>query len=244
MLVGSDAEVIDDLRRRMAAMPGRGEQAARRAPVRREVLPVPAALAELLPDGGLPKGAVVAYAGANALLSGVLASVTGAGGHAAVVGMPGLGLLATAEMGAQLSRLAVIPDPGPDPIEVAAVLLDGLDLVLLDLRGATAAPARCRVLAARARTHAATLLVTGGRWDNPALRLDTRVTGYAGLGVGRGLLRSVCLDVRVRSRSGPARHGRLDLCARSGRTEWRAGIAVAVQRAESDGGEVLREAVS
>ncbi|WP_043647919.1 hypothetical protein [Nocardia thailandica] len=243
--MGSDAKTIDELRRRMAALPGRGEQATRRAParepLRREVLPVPAALADLLPDGGLPKGAVVAYVGANALLSGLLAAVTAAGGHAAVVGMPGLGLLATAEMGAQLSRLAVIPDPGPDPVEVAAVLLDGLDLVLLDLGGTSVAPARCRVLAARARNRAATLLVTGGRWDNPTLRLDTRVTGYAGLGAGRGLLRSVCLDVRVRSRSGPPRHGRLDLCARAGRTEWRPGAGPDARRA---GVAEAREAVS
>ncbi|MFF0542669.1 hypothetical protein ACFYTF_07510 [Nocardia thailandica] len=115
--MGSDAKTIDELRRRMAALPGRGEQATRRAParepLRREVLPVPAALADLLPDGGLPKGAVVAYVGANALLSGLLAAVTAAGGHAAVVGMPGLGLLATAEMGAQLSRLAFSRVPTP-----------------------------------------------------------------------------------------------------------------------------------
>src|SRR5262249_52477307 len=30
-----------------------------------------------------------------------------------------------------LSRLAVIPDPGADPVEVAAVLMDGMDLVVL-----------------------------------------------------------------------------------------------------------------
>ncbi|WP_336085212.1 hypothetical protein [Nocardia sp. SSK8] len=222
--LGARERTLDELRRRMAAVPGRGAAAAARTPreqpLRREMLPVPAPLAELLPEGGLPKGAVVAYSGAHSLLTGLLAAVTGAGGHAAVVGLPRLGLLAAAEMGAQLSRLAVIPDPGPDPAEVAAVLLDGLDLVVLGLDGFAVPPARCRVLTARARNRGATLIAAGGTWTDPALRLDSRVTGYRGLGAGRGRLRSVCLDVRVSAKAGPPRHGRMDLCAHAGRTEW------------------------
>lgn len=227
--MGSDAlspgqGTLDELRRRMAAIPGRGEAASGRIPseqrLRRDRLPVPAPLADLLPDGGLPKGAVIAYSGAHSLLTGLLAEVTAHGGHAAVIGLPRLGLLAAAEMGAQLSRLAVIADPGPDPAEVAAVLLDGLDLVVLGLGGLAVPPARCRVLAARARNRGATLVVAGGEWTNPSLRLDSRVTGYRGLGPGRGRLRSVCLDVRVSAKAGPPRHGHIDLCARSGRTEW------------------------
>lgn len=240
--VAARARTLDELRRRMAAVPGRGESAAghipREQPLRRDLLPVPAPLAELLPDGGLPKGAVVAYTGAHSLLSGLLAAVTGGGGHAAVVGLPRLGLLAAAEMGAQLSRLAVIADPGPDPGEVAAVLLDGLDLVVLGLDGVVVPPARCRVLAARARNRGATLVVAGGTWANPTLRLDTRVTGYRGLGAGRGRLRSVCLDVLVSAKAGPPRHGRIDLCARAGRTEWLA------REAENRAAADVREAVS
>ncbi|MET9210912.1 MULTISPECIES: hypothetical protein [Actinomycetes] len=236
------ARTLDELRRRMAAVPGRGESATAHIPreqsLRRDLLPVPAPLAELLPDGGLPKGAVVAYTGAHSLLSGLLAAVTGGGGHAAVVGLPRLGLLAAAEMGAQLSRLAVIADPGPDPGEVAAVLLDGLDLVVLGLDGVAVPPARCRVLAARARNRGATLVVAGGTWTNPSLRLDTRVTGYRGLGAGRGRLRSVCLDVRVSAKAGPPRHGRIDLCAKAGRTEWLAREAEIREAAD------VREAVS
>lgn len=115
--VAARARVVDDLRRRIAAVPGRGESAATHTPreqrLRRDLLPVPAPLAELLPEGGLPKGAVVAYTGAHSLLSGLLAAVTGEGGHAAVVGLPRLGLLAAAEMGAQLSRLAFSRVPTP-----------------------------------------------------------------------------------------------------------------------------------
>lgn len=208
----------------MAAIPGRGEAAAERMPraveLRREALAVPPALAELLPDGGLVKGSVVAYSGANSLLVGLLAAVTEGGGHAAVVGMPRLGLLAAVEMGAQLQRLAVVADPGPDPVEVAAVLLDGLDLVVLGLGGAAVAPSRTRVIAARARSKGATLVVTDGRWPDPSLRLDTRVAGYGGLGAGRGRLRSVRLEVAVRGKTGPPCHGRIELRPNASRVEW------------------------
>lgn len=218
------APSLAELRRRMAAVPGRGESAAQRVPLgaesRRPALPVPAALAPLLPDGGLVTGSVVAYTGANSLLAGLLAAVTEGGGHAAVVGMPRLGLLAAVEMGAQLRRLAVIADPGPDPVEVAAVLLDGLDLVVLGLGGATVAPARSRVIAARARNKGATLVVADGRWPGASLQLDARVAGYAGLGRGRGRLRSLGLTVEVRGKAGPPRRGRLDLCPNAGRVEW------------------------
>ena len=218
---------LAELRRRMAAIPARGAelaQVSRRPPeadeLRAGVLPVPPALADLLPAGGVPKGAVVAYSGAGSLLTGLLAAVTGEGGYAAVIGLPGFGLLAAAEMGADLGRLAVVADPGPDPVEVAAVLLDGVDLVVLGLAGVSVPPSRTRVLAARARSKGATLVVTGGDWSGPMLRIDSRVAGYSGLGLGRGRLCSIHLDVRVRSRSAPARTGRLDLCPRDGRVEW------------------------
>lgn len=186
----------------------------------RGFLPVPSALAGLLPGGGLPKGAVVAYSGAGSLLTGLLAEMTASGGYAAAIGLPRLGLLAAAEMGADLGRLAVVADPGPDPVEIAAVLLDGLDLVVLDLAGRSVPPGRTRVLAARARNKGATLVVTGGVWSGPLLRIDTRVSGYSGLGRGRGRLCSLQLDVRVRTRSVGTNIGRLNLCPGVGRVEW------------------------
>lgn len=200
---------------------GGGEGARRLAEqVRREALPVPSALESLLPEGGLAKGSVVAYTGASSLLSGLLAAVTGAGGHAAVVGLPRLGLLAAAEMGARLDRLAVVTDPGSDPLEVASVLLDGLDLVVLGLNGASVPMSRTRVLTARARSKGSTLVVTGGSWAGPVLRIDTHVAGYSGLGRGCGRLRTVRLNVSVHGRSAQARQGYLALCPSNGRVEW------------------------
>ncbi|NEW30097.1 hypothetical protein [Nocardia cyriacigeorgica] len=238
------AQELAELRRKIAAVPGRGESAAARLPtsegVRRQTLPVPSALAELLPDGGLVKGSVVAYAGAGSLLAGLLAAVTADGGHAAVVGMPKLGLLAAAEMGAQLGRIAVVADPGQDALEVAAVLLDGLDLVLLDLGGAAVAPARARVIAARARNKGAVLVVTGGRWPAPSLRLGTRVAGYTGLGLGRGRLDSISLEVEVAGRASTPRTGRITLRRRAGRMEWTSSETHATASEPSD----VRDAAS
>ena len=85
----------------------------------------------------------------------MVAAVTAAGGHAAIVGQPDMGLLAAVEMGADLSRLAVIPDPGADPVEVAAVLMDGMDLVVLGLGARSVPPTRARAVTARAGRRAA-----------------------------------------------------------------------------------------
>ncbi|WP_206491782.1 hypothetical protein [Rhodococcus sp. KRD162] len=238
------------LRSRMAAVPSRGETASVRidnsdaAPARSElddsepstasesavrqrpVLPVPSALIEVLPHGGLVRGTVASVSGAGSLLIGLVAAVTGAGGHVAVVGQPRFGILAAVEMGAQLSKLALIPDPGPDPVEVAAILLDGVDLVVLGLGGLSVSPTRARAVVARARSKGSTLLVTDGHWDGAELRLDASVHGYDGLGtgreLGRGRLRGVRLSVCARGKAMRPRTVRLDLRSENGRIEWHA----------------------
>src|ERR1700733_6411368 len=140
-------------------------------------LPVPQLLADVLPDA-LPRGTVAVLSGARSLLLRMVATVTAAGGNAAIVGQPDIGLLAAAEMGADLSRLAVIPDPGTDPVEVAAVLVDGMDLEVLGLGGCRVPQTRARAVVARARNKGCTLLVTGGDWQGAPRRLAARVCGY------------------------------------------------------------------
>ncbi|GAB1813900.1 hypothetical protein MUNTM_29390 [Mycobacterium sp. MUNTM1] len=136
-------ELLESLRRKMAAVPGK--TSGRAAPVG-DLLPdseaqlaLPPWLADLLP-APVPRGTVAVLSGARSLLLSMVTAVTAAGGNAAIVGQPDIGLLAAAEMGADLSRLAVIPDPGTDPVEVAAVLVDGMDLVVLGLGGRRGAP--------------------------------------------------------------------------------------------------------
>jgi hypothetical protein len=144
----------------------------------RERLAVPPALARLLPGAGLIRGTVVALEGARSLLLSLIAQVSADGGHVAVIGQPQLCLLAAAEMGADLSRIAVIPDPGPDPVEIAAVLLDGLDLVVVGLGGISVPPSRSRVVMARARSKGAVLVVTDGTGSGAHVKLQSRVCAY------------------------------------------------------------------
>jgi hypothetical protein len=161
-------------------------------------LPLPPVLAEVLPDG-LPRGTVVVLSGARSLPLSMVAAATAAGHNAALVGQPDAGLLAAVEMGADLSRLAVIPDPGTDPVEVAAVLTDGLDLVVLGLGGRAVPPARTRAVTARAHQKGCTLLVTDGDWPGAPVRLAARVCGYETGPPGFGRIRAVRRDVRARA---------------------------------------------
>jgi hypothetical protein len=159
------AEQLESLRRRMDAMSGR----------------VAARPDELLPEAEpalLPRGTVAVLSGARSLLLRMVAAATAAGGNVAIVGKPDLGLLAAVEMGADLSRIAVIPDPGTDPVEVAAVLIDGMDLVVLGLGGRRVTRTRARAVVARARHKGCTLLVTDGDWEGAQARLQARVCGY------------------------------------------------------------------
>ncbi|TGD86716.1 hypothetical protein BayCH28_15815 [Mycolicibacterium sp. CH28] len=208
------AEQLQQLRRQMAAVSGRvgGDRGAVERfdevlPTSESLLPIPESLAGPLP-AGLPRGVVAAVSGARSLPVSMAAAVTAGGGHVAVVGLPDFGLLAAAEMGADLSRLAVIPDPGTDPVEVAAVLMDGMDLVVLGLAGRTVTAARARAVVARARQKGCTLLVARGEWQGVSMRLHAQVHGYemtAGPGgvpvSGCGRISRVQLSVRAHGRA-------------------------------------------
>lgn len=190
------AEQVERLRRQMAAvsekMAGKGGGNHRAAPPSSEpvlgqdsLLPMPDSLVELLPDS-LPRGTVAVLSGARSLQLSMVAAVTAEGGHAAIIGQPDVGLLAAVEMGADLSRIAVIPEPGADPVEVAAVLMDGMDLVVLGLGGRSVPATRARAVVARARQRGCTLLVTDGDWQGASARLDAHVSGYEVVGAGHG----------------------------------------------------------
>lgn len=182
-------EQLEALRRRMAVISGKAPgPASSRAddllPESEAQLALPRWLAEALP-APLPRGTVAVLSGARSLLLAMVAAVTAAGGNVAIVGQPDIGLLAAAEMGADLSRVAVIPDPGTDPVEVAAVLVDGMDLVVLGLGGRRVPQTRARAVVARARSKGCTLLVTDGDWQGAPTRLEARVCGYELTSAGR-----------------------------------------------------------
>ncbi|RAV17210.1 hypothetical protein DQP55_04310 [Mycolicibacterium sp. GF69] len=210
------AEQVEHLRRKIAAVSSKVGGAHRGAahsveplPDSETLLPMP----ETSPASGwypqadylapLPRGTVAVVAGARSLSLSMVAAVTAAGGHAAIVGQPDIGLLAAAEMGADLSRIAVIPEPGADPVEVAAVLMDGMDLVVLGLGGRSVPATRARAVVARARQKGCTLLVTGGNWQGASARLEATVCGYEITAQGRpgfGRIGRVRLATRARGR--------------------------------------------
>jgi hypothetical protein len=213
------AEQVEHLRRKIAAVSGkvgagqRGQApSADLLPGSETLLPVPESSpcpsggwysqAEALPP--LPRGTVAVLSGARSLPLSMVAAVTAEGGHAAIVGQPDVGLLAAVEMGADLSRIAVIPEPGADPVEVAAVLMDGMDLVVLGLGGRTVPATRARAVVARARQKGCTLLVTCGDWQGASTRLEARVCGYEIPGAGRpgvGRIGKVRLAMRASGRT-------------------------------------------
>lgn len=240
--VESKTDTIEQLRRRMAEIPARSagpsrpslaalspepgaadpsppETFARSTPSLR-TLPAPGPIAELLPHHGLVRGSTVHISGAASLRAGLIASVTGSGGWAALVGSPDLGLLAAAEMGADLKRCALVPDAGPDPIAVAAVLVDGVDLVMLSLGGLDVPPSRARAVTSRARRNGAVLVVTDGRWPTVDLQLDARVAGYRGLEVGHGRITGVELAVEARTRGQQPRRATVAITGQAGTVTW------------------------
>jgi hypothetical protein len=219
-------------------MEGR-EQGVRPVPVEAQsgahtqgaLLPVAGPLVPLLPAGGLRRGTTVAVAAGPAstsLLLALLAEASAAGAWVGVVGRPELGLVAAAEAGVRLDRLALVPHPGRDLVAVTAALVDGLDLVAV--AGAERAGVRAaerQRLAARARQRGAVLLPLGS-WPGADTELSCTRAEWLGLGTGAdGGGRLCTCEVQVRSRgrgSAPGgRHARLLLPFPAGGTGRRAG---------------------
>ncbi|MDT0348723.1 hypothetical protein RM445_04210 [Pseudonocardia sp. DSM 45834] len=186
------------------------------------VLPVGAPLATLLPGGGLRRGTTVAVTGtvgATSLVLALLAEASDGGAWAGVIGRPDLGLVAAAEAGVALERLALVPYPGADLVAVTAALLDGLDLVVVAGRVLHSSD-RAR-LAARARQRGAVLLPLGP-WPGADLELTCEQGGWRGVGAGSGDVgrlrtRRVCVRLRGRGVAPAGRSARLLLPGVAGR---------------------------
>jgi hypothetical protein len=194
-------EVIQELRHRVAAVTGDSTTAAG------EVLPVVPPLAAVLPRGGIARGSVVSVLGhgATSLLFTLLAGPQAP--WSALVGMPDIGLLAAAEFGIDLDRVVVIPEPGPDVLQVLSILIDGVDMIAVALpAGVLPAASRQRVLTGRLRQHGAVLLVMGP-WPGADVVLTARWVGWTGLGRGHGRLRDRELVVEVAGRGVAAGRG-------------------------------------
>jgi len=167
------------------------------------VLPVAAPLARLLPAGGLRRGSTVSVSGgpgSTSLLLALLAEASAGGAWTGVVGRPELGLVAAAEAGIRLDRLALVPHPGADLLAVTSALLDGLDVVAV--AGAARAGVRAadrQRLAARARQRGAVLLALGP-WPGADVELGCADVQWRGIGAGSGRLCERRARVQLRGR--------------------------------------------
>jgi hypothetical protein len=166
------------------------------------MLPVHPDLVGLFPWGGLRRGSTVSVHGSTSLLLALLAAPTAGDSWAAVVGMPDLGVLAAAELGVAVDRLALVRHPGAELPAVVAALLDGMDLVVAPRARLTDAAARR--LSARAR-HRGAVLLTVGAWPGADLELRCARAGWDGIGDGHGYLACREVTVTARGRGAAAR---------------------------------------
>jgi len=157
--------------------------------------------------------------------------------------MPALGPLAAAELGVDLERMALVPDPGPDWPEAVAALLDGLELVVTTT-AQTVPPPLARRLSARARQRGSVLIPVGD-WPGADLAMEATAGTWYGLGNGRGRLRCRALTVVARGRGGAARarQVRMWLPALTGPLPMIAGQAVG-EAAEPAGPTTMMTAAS
>jgi hypothetical protein len=175
------------------------------------LLPVVPALQPLLPGRGLRRGSTVAVGRSAALALALVAGASAAGSWVAAVGLPDLGMVAAAEVGIALERLALVPAPDARawPTVVAA-LLDAVDVVLV--RSPAGLPAgQARRLAARARERGAVLVPLGGWSVAPDLWLAVTASAWQGLGQGHGRLEARRVEVVVGGRGAAARERRATL---------------------------------
>ena len=198
---------------RVTDLPELREIAGRVAPVAlagEQRLPVLPVLEGLFPRKGLQRGTVVAVSSTSLALA-LLAAPSAEGSWSAIVGMPDAGALAAAELGVDLARCALVPDPGPTWPTVVAALLDAIDVVVLRPPGRTKA-SDARRLGARAKERGSVLVVAGGHWpEGPDVRLQVTSSTWTGLGDGHGALATRRLDVTATGRGASVRERRVSV---------------------------------
>lgn len=156
-------------------------------------LPVLEAFEGLLPDGGLRPGTISEVVGiGRTSLALALISEAAKDAWTAFVGMPDLGLLAASELGIDLERAVIVPDPEKKWVDVIASLVDAFDIVVArpSLSGRDA-----RKLIGRVRERDA-VVVTIGSFEGSEVGLHGTAARWHGLGSsGAGRLRSRSLDI-------------------------------------------------
>lgn len=192
------------------------------------LVPVPPALREVIPAGGLRPGTVTGVDGSLTL---ALALAAGLGERwCAIVGLPQVHVPAAAAMGGAAggldpTRVLLVDEPDRRWADVVAALTDGCALVLM--RPPEQPPPHvARRLATLARRNGCAL-VAAGPWAGADLRLRIEESHWSGLGDGTGHLRARRALVAVSGRGAAAPGRRVWL--------WLPGADGAVALAEQAG---------
>ncbi|WP_241153694.1 hypothetical protein [Nocardioides pantholopis] len=139
----------------------------------------------------------------TALALALMAGPSRAGAWCAVVGVPDLGAEAAAEVGVELGRTVLVPEPGDLWLEATAALVDVAQVVVVRPPGRVAEHL-AEKLGARLRKRGA-VLVACGPWPRAEVRLSATESRWTGVGRGEGALRARRLVVEARRGAAPAR---------------------------------------
>src|SRR5688572_19124543 len=183
--------VVEQLRERVAAMEHK--------PIGQPVPTLPG-LADLVP---LHAGSTYAVDSASLALA-LAAGASQAGEWVGFAGCPDFGAEAAAELGIELSRTVLVPNPGEHWLEVTAALVDVLRVVVL--RPPASVDQRAAgILDSRLRNRSAVLVVQG-TWPRVEARLTTEQSAWSGPAAGTGELEQRRATVAVHRRARPSQH--------------------------------------
>ena len=185
------------------------------------------ALAPLLPEGSIRRGAAVAVSGHGSmtLAMALTAEASRRGSWVAAVGMADLGVAALAERGVDLGRWALVDFPvevrSRDrslSADVLGAVVGGFDLVLVG-PGVRVAGATVRRLLARMREHGTSLICALGgdasghvvQWPPAELRMMIEQTRWTGIGDGHGRLVARQAEVTIWGRGAASRPRRIPM---------------------------------
>jgi hypothetical protein len=178
---------------------------------RTHLLPVADPLVPLFPGGGLQRGSTVGVSGAPGVTSLALAVVAEASTQQswiAVVGVPGLGLVAAAEHGVALERCVLVDHP-PDWLAVLHAVVGAFDVVVT-VPPTRLALAQHRRVTSRLRERGTVLVQVGAATGDVCLRVEA--SEWSGLhGDGHGRLVARRLTVTRTGRGAAARPLRTEL---------------------------------
>jgi hypothetical protein len=166
----------------------------------------------------------------------LIAAPSQAGAWSAVVGAEDFGVEAAAELGVDLSRTVLVPDPGELWLEVTSALVDVVTMVVLRTPDGISGAVTERVagrLGARLRKRSAAL-VAWGRWPGAEATLSLRSSTWSGVDRGHGRLRNRQVVVDVRRGSAPARRTQL----------WLPGVDQPIGRVEEAAHDLHDEALA